>query len=411
MSPGKIAALVSSLVLTVVFAFSSASLFENVDANEIVCIQAPVSGKLTWYTSPGTKWQGFGKVTTYKKRDQFWFSEDHKEDGPGPLKIKFNDGGNGKIHGGLSWEMPLAEESLNPIHTKYGSQEAVEKQLIGTIVDKSIYMTGPHMSSTESYASRRSELLQLIEDQVENGIISTRSRQNLEKDPITGEERTITVVEIVTDENGKSKRVMESPLKEFGVKTYNLTINHVEYEETVESQIKKQQQSVIQVQTAIADAKRAEQQALTAKKEGEAAAAKAEWEQKAIAAKQEEEAKMRKNIAQTEAEQKLAVAKLAKEEAEQKKQAEIALGEGESKRRQMVMEADGALEKKLEALVEINKAYAQALGQHQGPLVPTVQMSGNGNGGAGITQMLELLTAKAAMDLGVNLKPQLPVKK
>lgn len=409
MSPRQVLSLVVAVVVFMTLLFSAGSLFENVDADQIVCIQAPFSGQLTWHTSAGTKWQGFGKVTVYKKRDQYWFSAqpDQGTSADQSLRIRFNDGGHATISGGLSWELPLGEEHLTALHTKYGSQEAVEQQLIRTVVEKSVYMTGPHMSSTESYAGRRSELLQLIEDQTQNGIILTRTRQHVEKDQITGVDKTVTVVEVEKDEKTQSlRRATESPLKEFGLTTYNLTINQIKYEERVEQQIQQQQQSVMQVQIAIAEAKRAEQQALTTKKEGEAAAAKAEWDQKAIAAKAEQEALMQKNVAKTQAEKELEVAELATKAAEQKKLAEIALGEGESQRRKLVMEADGALEKKLEALVNINRAYADAIAKHQGPLVPSVVMgnsAGTAGGQVGTTQLLELLTAKAAKDLSVDL--------
>ena len=408
MSPRQVFSLVVAFVVFLTLLFSAGSLFENVDADQIVCIQAPFSGELTWHTSAGTKWQGFGKVTVYKKRDQYWFSAaaDQGKTTDQSLRIRFNDGGHATISGGLSWELPLDEVHLTALHTKYGSQEAVEQQLIRTVVEKTVYMTGPHMSSTESYAGRRSELLQLIEDQTQNGIILTKTRQQIEKDQITGVDKTVTVVEVEKDEKAGVRRATESPLKEFGLTTYNLTINQIKYEERVEQQIQQQQQSVMQVQIAIAEAKRAEQQALTTKKEGEAAAAKAEWDQKAIAAKAEQEALMQKNVAKTQAEKELEVAELATKAAEQKKLAEIALGEGESQRRKLVMEADGALEKKLEALVSINKAYAEAIAQHQGPLVPSVVMSGSGGPAGnqvGATQLLELLTAKAAKDLSVDL--------
>ena len=62
--------------------------------------------------------------------------------------------------------------------------------------------------------------------------------------------------------------------------------------------------------------------------------------------------------------------------------------------------------KKLEALVNINRAYADAIAKHQGPLVPSVVMgnsAGTAGGQVGTTQLLELLTAKAAKDLSVDL--------
>ena len=91
------------------------------------------------------------------------------------------------------------------------------------------------LSATEetvNKAGRRSELLQLIEDQTQNGIILTRTRQHIEKDQITGVDKTVTVVEVEKDEKTQSlRRATESPLKEFGLTTYNLTINQIKYED------------------------------------------------------------------------------------------------------------------------------------------------------------------------------------
>ncbi|MCX6765060.1 MAG: hypothetical protein NT148_00785, partial [Candidatus Nealsonbacteria bacterium] len=146
----------------------------------------------------------------------------------------------------------------------------------------------------------------------------------------------------------------------------------------------------------------------TAKKEGEANAAKAEWAQKTIAATRTTEADMKKTVAETEAKQKLAVAELDAQAAEQKKKAEIALGEGESKRRQLVMSADGALEKKLEAWVKVNEIYAGAISQYKGNWVPSVSMAGNAGGqqtagsGNGAFDLIQLLTAKTAKDLSLE---------
>ncbi len=405
MLPRQIFALVIAGVVTLLGFFSIGNLVENVDAGDVVCIQAPWSGKLTWYTTPGTKWQGFGKVTTYKNRDLLEFG------GAQALRLRFNDGGHATMSGSISWELPVDETHLTELHVKFGSQEAAEKALVRTVIEKSAFMTGPHMSSTESYASRRNDLFQLIEDQAQNGVIATKSKTHVEKDALTGMEKTVTTVDVEADKDGKVIREDDSPLARFGVKTFGLNISEIKYEDTVENQIKTQQQSTMAVQIAIADAKRAEQQVLTTNKEGEANAAKARWDQKTVAAKQEEEALMVKTVAETLAKQQLEVAKLATASAEQKKLADIALGEGESQRRKLVMEADGALEKKLEAMVQINAAYAQAIGQHQGPLVPSIVMGGDGKAASsvGATQLIELLSAKAAKDLSFDLS--LPVKK
>jgi hypothetical protein len=59
---------------------------------------------------------------------------------------------------------------------------------------------------------------------------------------------------------------------------------------------------------------------------------------------------------------------------QQFKRAETLRGEGEPARRRLVMEADGALEKKLQAYTEVSKLYASAIKDYQGNWVPSVVM-------------------------------------
>ncbi len=70
------------------------------------------------------------------------------------------------------------------------------------------------------------------------------------------------------------------------------------------------------------------------------------------------------------------------------------------------MEADGALSKKLEAYVQVNAAYAEAIKSHQGSWVPTIVMGG-GSGtqtGSSANDLVSLLMVKTAADLGLDLR-------
>src|SRR6185295_2975713 len=117
---------------------SLGSVVESLDASHVMVVQSPVSGVLTWHTTPGLKWQGWGSYTKYKKRDQFWFSST-KDQGKGKdesIPIRFNDGGNGSVSGSISYDMPLDSKNLTQLHTRYGSQEAIDQQLIRTTIEK-----------------------------------------------------------------------------------------------------------------------------------------------------------------------------------------------------------------------------------------------------------------------------------
>jgi regulator of protease activity HflC (stomatin/prohibitin superfamily) len=410
MTPSRFIAIIIGAALLLTLPFVGSKLFENLDASEIMVVQSPFSGELTWHTAPGTKWQGMGTVTKYQRRHQFWFSYDSGPESSKDesIKIRFNDGAHAAISGSLSWEMPLDPEHLTKIHMAYGNEKAIEDQLIETNLEKSVYMAGPIMSSAESYAARRNDLLGLIDDQFQRGVYQTRSRDERITDPITNQPKTVKIVDPVVGPDGQILREEESPLIGMGIKAFNLSINEVKYDPSVEAQIQKQQESIMAVQTAIAAAKTAEQEVLTVEANGKASAAKAEWAQRELMATETTKAEQEKMVAVTAAQKELEVAQLKTQAAEQQKLAEILLGEGEATRRKLVMDADGALEKKLTAYMEVNSYYAQAIGAYGGSWVPSIVMgvegAQNGQAGSnGANELISLLTAKTAKDLKLEM--------
>lgn len=376
--------------LTVPYAVMN--MWENLDAREVMVIQSPIDGTLAVYTDPGVKWQGFGKVTKYPRRDTFAFGQNGKEDTS--RKLRFNDGGHANLYGSVSWEMPLKPDQVINIHKTFGSAEAVENAAVAKMIDAAIYLAGPLMSSTESSGERRSELVQYINDQAENGVYVTRVREKDIVDPISGQKKPVVVTEIVLDEKGMPRRQQGSILGDFNIKLLPMSISELKYDKIVEDQISQRQSATTQVQIAQANAKKAEQEAITTEKQGQANAAKAKWEQETIKAK-----------LVTEAEQKLRVAELAAKEAEQYKKEQILRGEGDAQRKQLVMAADGALDQKLEAYKEVNAKYADAIAKAQpGAWSPAVVMGGSGGAsGDRASAITELFTAKMAKDLGIDM--------
>lgn len=379
-------------------------LVQNVAADEIVVIQSPVSGSLTWYTTPGPKWQGFGKVTSYKKRSIYPFS----------VKMRFNDGAHGQLGGSIQYDLPMDVPSLTEIHTKFGSQEAVQDQLVQTVVDKAIYMTGPLMSSKESYAERRNSLISYVEDQVAHGVYQTTQTEDRIKDALTGESRTVTKVAIVNGPDGLPARQEDSALTAFGVKPFNFAITSLDYEDQVEKQIQAQQQATMDVATAIANSRKAEQDALTIAKQGEAKAATAKWTQEALKAAAVTQAEQQKAVAITQAEQDKAVAVTAAEQrkavalldaeaAEAYRVAQLKKADGDATYKRQVMAADGALAQKLDAYIKVNAQYADALSKFKGPLVPSVVMGGTGANGNSAASLIDMLTVKTAKDIALDM--------
>jgi regulator of protease activity HflC (stomatin/prohibitin superfamily) len=376
---GKIIKLSMLVIVVLIGLMSSCNLVESLDTHQIMCIQNPITGNLSWYTNAGVKWQGFGKVTKYDKRSIYSFE----------FPVRFNDAGHATMKGSIQFDMPLDSKNLSNIQSKFGTEEAVKTQLLQTVVNKCLYLTGPMMSSRESYAERRSYLITYVEDQIEKGVYKTVSRDTTIKDPITGVEKTITVIE-VAQKDGLPERQEEPVLSNFGIHTFNFSIENLKYDQTVEQQIQAQQKMTMAVQTAIAEAKQAEQSAITAEANGKAAAAQAKWEQEAI-----------KATAVTIAEKVRDSTKLMAEAAEFTKKEQTLLGEGEGNRKRAAMVANGALDQKLEAWLSSQQAWAEAFSKYQGNIVPQVATGGSSSNGA--AQFMEMMGMKAARDLGLDM--------
>lgn len=372
-------------------------LLTNVDAKEIVVIQR-ISGQLDVIFDPGWSWQGMGKITRYSRRDEFSFSSvaDQGKPRDESIQTRFNDGGHANISGTINWAMPLNHDAVVRLHKDFGSTAAIEQQLMRTVVQKVIYNVGPTMSSTESSAEKRPEIPKYIDDQLVNGTYLTKTVMTTVKDPITNQDKIVPVVTIAIDEKtGKPSRESASQLTNYGLILQPVSINLIKYDKAVEDQITARQVATTAVQIAKANATKAEQDAITIEQQGKAKAASAKWEQ---------EVENAKTVASAQA--KVLIADAGVKEAEAFKKGEILRGEGEARRKQLVMEADGQLDKKLEALVAMNDRYATAIEKAQpGAWSPTVVMGGGTgtNGGTNASALIDMLTAKTAKDLGLDL--------
>lgn len=390
----RIIILITSVVLLFLMLILSSQFIEIVDASDIVVKQS-IGGDLEVWTDPGPHWQGFGRIATYPKSRQLWFSKknDEGKDNDDSIKVRFNDGGHAQLSGSLRYTLPLDKPHVLKLRQTYGSQDALEHDLIKQVVTKAVYMTGPLMSSKESNAERRPDVIRFIEDQVAYGVYQTTTKQVKIPDPITGVEKTVAIVEIVPDPKspGGYARQEASPLVEFGIRTSNTTINSIDYDVEVEKQIQAQQKAYMDVQTAQANAKKAEQDALTVAKQGEANAAREKWAQEAIKAKEV-----------TLAEQERAVAEIGLAKAELQKKTNIAEGEGQAEKARLLISANGALEQKLSAYVTVNKMYADAMSKQK--WVPEIMMGSASSTGGNAASLVDMFMAKTAKDLSLDLK-------
>jgi regulator of protease activity HflC (stomatin/prohibitin superfamily) len=419
-------------LLVIVFLFVA---FENIEANEIVVHQDFTSGELTTWRKPGLNYKGFGRVTTWPKSDEFRFLADKDAKGnitstKDCIQTVFNDKGRAWICGQVSFDLPPDDALMGEIHEKYGTIESAKDRIVKATMVKAIGNSGPLMSSQESAGQRRGDLITFMQDQATQGIYKTTETEDVIEDLTSPPIEVVEMAEIpLLDKAGKvqlndkgdpilvkegrkklvpQKKVVKvllpmekdgsfevrevSVSKALGIRIHSFTIDTIVYEDKVQDQINAQRDMEMKIQTKIAEANSAKQEAITAEQSGMASAAKAKWEQE-----------VEKARAVTKAQQAREVATQDLETARLERDAQVTRAEGESRAKKLVMDADGALEKKLAAYVEVNRIHADAISKQR--WVPEIQMGGGDSKPGAATDLLQMIAIKAAQDLALDMRP------
>jgi hypothetical protein len=404
---------------------ASDQMFYNVEAGEMVVAQGYFSGNLECWTTPGYQFRKFAKLASFRRSSPVWF--DGKHDDTGGLPLRFNDAGKATALGSGQVFMPSDCDHLKKLRQIYGNQEDINHTLVNRVVTKAVYNTGKLLSSSESFAAKRGDILFWIEDQANQGIYDVKPVRTLKPivklangspgvaDPDDVGIQTIEVA-IITGPDGIPVRKEPSELQSYGITIGNVVLNEIDYDEPTQKQIDSQRESQQAIQTAKARAIAADQEAITAEANGRAQSAKARADQEVKKATAVTLALQEKEVAQTQADQARAVAvtaaqrdyevaELKKKSAEQYKAEQVLRGEGDAAYKQKVMEADGALAQKLDTYKATMIGVAEALSKQK--LVPDVVLGGSAGGqqsaAGSFDQYLGVMAAKAAQDLKLNL--------
>jgi hypothetical protein len=365
------------------------SVAEDVRNEEIVVNQFPFTGEMAYWTTPGLKFQWFGKTTYYFKTQQFWFgsSDDDNHQQGNPIPVIFNDASDGQIYGSLRVKLPTDVEHLSRIQTDYNGMDRLMNDLVSQTVTKVIYASGPLMSAFESYAEKKNDLIDYITDQLNNGVYKTAVKTEETIDPVTGEKKTIKLATLIPDENapGGYKRSEDSPFAFYGLSIGQVAVSKIDYSDKVKQQIAQQQEANMLIQTSKAKSAAAQQEAVRAEQEGKASAAKAKWEQEKI-----------KAVEVTKAEQEREVSRLAAEKAEFDKKRIIAEGQAEAEANRLKVAAGLTPQEDAEWKYKTAVGVAEALANSKVRWVPEVIMT-NGNNGAG--SAMDAVSLKMLLDI------------
>ena len=384
-----------------------------------------------------TKW--FGRATPWKKAlsvqsvltEALEIDDSSDNDSLGAtieaFPIVFLGNVDAKVESSARFRLPSGEQFLK-IAQEYRNPENFIKTALVPAIKETLQATASLMSADDFYAGARSEFAAEFENQLNDGLYLIKRKEirgprghlpsqtailqaGTEQGNFGDNNASQFVTEKVMDSKGIPVRKQQQ-FRKYGVEVVEARITNVD----PNPQYK---QRMVKVQQALAELAVARQNRL--KEEEEKLLVTARGEKEVEARRQETLRDQIERTTQAETEKQLAVinAEREKQRAEIEKQTAELLrdkaaitadatkitADAEAYAREAVIKADGALQSKLDALIAINRAWAEAAAQAP---VPSVMM---GNGGDSVSsrqdevaQLMGVLATKAARDLAIDMQ-------
>ena len=377
--------------------FVIGGLAEDCDKSKNYVCQYPVSGRYAVWTEGGAQWQLFGNVYEYNKTNQVEFTGVEKNDdgyiasGPNPgAAVTFNDRGRGFIIGSLRVVLPRDFAQMAKIQQDFGGEEALISTLIKPTLYKVVTSCGPLMSSLESVSETRTDLIQYITDQLNEGVFKTKITKVKVTNELTGDTETVAKAEILVDRNGNYMRQEKSPFQQYGITCNLVSITDIKYDRATQDQIDAQKQANLAVVTAKTKSLEAIQKTVLITEQGKADAEKAKWEQE-----------KEKAVAVTKAQQEFEVAKLEAAKAEEVARKVRAEGEAKAAANRALVAAGLTPLEAANIKKETAIGIAQALAKSNVSWVPSIMFTG-GNGGG--NNAMDAVGLKMLMDIADKMQ-------
>ncbi|HWA34468.1 MAG TPA: hypothetical protein VG737_10085 [Cyclobacteriaceae bacterium] len=317
----------------------------------------------------------------------------------GQIMIRFSDATTANVKGITQFILPSDEKEMILIHNTHRTPQSLVVKRLAPYTKECLQSSAQLMSSEKHYGGGRAQMAQDFMDQLKEGVYLLTTEENIVFDSLEQEKKRVYQTEIQFDKKTSLPRRKLSSIKEYGITVADAAITDVDYEDKVDQKLIKIIDAVTKSSISKQELMTAQQQTLTAKAKGEQALVEIEYQQKQEQTRQVVEAETKVKVAEQDKLQQ----KIAYEGSilEAKKIKEMA--DAQAYARSKIMQADGALEMKLKAQVEVQKVWADAFSKYTGAIVPTIQ-TGGGSTQNGALNFMDLMTAKTARDFALDLK-------
>lgn len=313
----------------------------------------------------------------------------------GFIPIRFNDATTADAAGITQYVLPIGEKEMLEIHNAHKTPEALVQRRLGPYTIECLQNSAQLMSSEMHYGGGRAQMAQDYLDQLKNGAFLLNVQERNSYDSTEKTWKKIYAVEIQTDNKKQQKRKFSS-IKEYSITVADAQITGVDYQEAVDAMLQKKIAAATEASISRQQLMTAQQQQLTAEAKGKQKLVEIEYQEKQTQTVAVVKAETQVELAKQDLKKQDIALQASYKEAQKIK----TLADAEAYTKRAVMQADNALTQRLAAAVEINKAYAEAMGNSN--WVPTYVSGGAGNNNSGARDLIDLMTARTAREVGLT---------
>lgn len=318
----------------------------------------------------------------------------------GKIQIMFNDGTTADVKGIAQFVLPSDEKDMILIHNTHRTPQSLVTKRLATFTKECLQSSAQSMSSDKHYGGGRAQMSQDFLDQLRNGVYISQTEEISKYDSIEKEKKRLYVTSIKRDKNGQPLR-KTSAIKEYAITVADASIIDTDYAPVVDKKLGQIIDAATKSAVSRQELMTAQQQTLTAKAKGEQALVEIEYQQKQDQTKQVVEAQTKVEVAKQDKLQQQVQYEAAVFEA--KKRSTLADVAAYEKR--TTIQANGALELKLDAWLKEREFAWAAFGKFQGSMVPQVVTGTNSGTQTNATDFMQIMGIKAMKDLALDLNP------
>lgn len=346
-----------------------------------------------------TEWPNQISVTYQESKSNFDLIDNSIE--VGTMEVMFSDKITAKMKGITQFVLPADEKEMILINNTHRTPESLVQKRLAPYAKECIQSAAQLMTADMHSSGGRAQMSQDYNQQLREGVLLLSTKEKVVYDSIDKEQKRVYENIIQTDKNGQPQR-KSSSVKEYGITIADAQITDVQYDDKFLNRRSKLIEAATNTAVSKSDLLVAQQKTLTGKAQGEQKLVEIEYAQKQEQMKSVVAAETKVKLAeQDKLEQKIAYEASIMQA---NKIRELANAEAYAKTK--IMLADGALDKKLEAYVTVQKNWADAFKEYGGNIVPTYQLGGSyapGSSSNGMQNFMDIQNMKALRDLNLQM--------